>query len=55
VPFAFASFYPASGFLLKGAEFKLFSSFSPLVGLLVLGFGILLWRRGMRQYSGAGS
>jgi ABC-2 type transport system permease protein len=55
VPFAFASFYPAAGFLLKGADFKLFSLFSPLVGVLLLTFGILLWRRGMRQYSGAGS
>lgn len=55
VPFAFASFYPAAGFLLKGEEFRRYSLFAPLAGLIVLGIGIRLWRRGMRQYSGAGS
>lgn len=55
VPFAFAAFYPAVGFLEKGAPFNTLTLLSPLIGLLVLSVGMLVWRAGLRKYSGAGN
>ncbi len=55
IPFGFAAFYPAAGFLAKGADFRAYSYFSPLVGVLILAISALIWRSGIRHYSGAGS
>ncbi len=55
VPFGFAAFYPASGFLVNCEAFRTFSLFSPLAGIVCLGLGVLTWRAGLRRYSGAGT
>lgn len=55
IPFGFAAFYPAAHFLEKGQAFQTYSLLSPVVGLLLLGIGTLVWRAGIRHYSGAGN
>lgn len=55
IPFGFAAFYPASGFLARGESFSSYSIASPFVGLAALGIGALVWRAGIRHYSGAGN
>lgn len=55
IPFGFAAFYPAATFLEKGQAFRTYSLLSPLVGVLLLAFGWLVWRAGIRHYSGAGN
>jgi len=54
IPFAFASFYPTTHFLRRGA----FAPFVRLVPLVAASFFLLaltVWRRGVRNYSSTGS
>lgn len=53
LPYGFLAFYPAAG-LLRDA-FELVGLFTPLVGLVVFGLGLALWRWGLARYEGAGS
>ena len=55
IPFGFVAFYPATAFLEKGAVFHDLSSIVPLAGALLLAIGCLVWRVGVRRYSGAAS
>lgn len=55
IPFGFAAFYPASGFLQNTEAFRLFSLLAPVAGALCMVVGVSTWRMGLRQYSGAGS
>ena len=55
IPFGFVAFYPSAGFLEKGAAYNSFSQAVPLAGLAMLALGMLMWRLGLRAYSGAGS
>jgi ABC-2 type transport system permease protein len=54
VPFAFASFYPAS-LLLGRMEWAGLAIASPLVAVVSLFFASRLWEREVRRYSGTGS
>ncbi|MEI6233636.1 MAG: ABC-2 family transporter protein [Planctomycetota bacterium] len=55
IPFGFAAFYPASGFLENCESFRVYSLLSPVAGIVCLGIGILTWRAGLKRYSGAGT
>jgi len=55
IPFGFVAFYPASAFLKSGEAFRQFSVFVPVAGMALLVIGALVWRAGIRRYSGAGS
>ncbi|HLX63981.1 MAG TPA: ABC-2 family transporter protein [Planctomycetota bacterium] len=55
IPFGFAAFYPASGFLQNTEAFRYFSMLAPAAGALCMLIGITTWRQGIRQYSGAGT
>ncbi len=55
IPFGFAAFYPAVGFMLKSQAFAAYSTLSPVAGVVCLGIGVAVWRSGIRRYSGAGS
>lgn len=54
LPFAFVGFYPAS-FFLDQQEWKELALLTPVVGIMVLVFGIFCWNRGIRHYRGAGN
>ncbi len=54
LPFAWVAFYPASWFL-GSSEFSRLAWFTPLVGLVVFGGAVLIWRAGVRNYSSTGS
>ena len=54
LPFAWVAFYPAAWFL-GSEEFARWSFFTPLVGLVVFGGALLIWRRGVNNYASTGS
>jgi ABC-2 type transport system permease protein len=54
LPFAWVAFYPATWFV-GTPEFRRFSWFTPLVGLVVFALAYGIWKRGLRQYSSTGS
>lgn len=54
VPFAFASFYPATGFLGR-AEYRAYFSLVPVVATALFTLSIFVWNRGVRRYSSTGS
>ena len=54
IPFGFASFYPTVR-LLGRAEYRTVSLFVPVVAAAFLGLALLVWNRGVRQYSSTGS
>jgi ABC-2 type transport system permease protein len=54
IPFGFASFYPTTHFLHREA-FELFFRLVPLVGAGFFVFALLVWKRGVRNYSSTGS
>jgi ABC-2 type transport system permease protein len=55
IPFAFAAFYPAAGFLKNAEAFRTYSLLSPLAGVVCMAVGIGVWKLGKRRYSGAGT
>lgn len=55
IPFAFAAFYPAAGFLKNAEAFRTYSLLAPVAGAVCMAVGILIWKLGIRRYSGAGS
>jgi ABC-2 type transport system permease protein len=54
LPFAWVAYYPATWFV-GGADLKLVAALTPLVGLVVFGGAVLLWRRGVRNYTSTGT
>jgi ABC-2 type transport system permease protein len=54
IPFAFASFYPASHFL-RREEFTAFFYLVPLVALVFFTMACTVWRMGVRHYNSTGS
>jgi len=54
LPFAWVAFYPATWFL-GSPQFSRFAMFTPLVGIIVFGGAVLIWRAGARNYSSTGS
>jgi len=54
LPFAFVGFYPAT-FFLDRQEWREFALLTPVVGFIVLAFGVFCWNRGIRHYRGAGN
>jgi ABC-2 type transport system permease protein len=54
LPFAWVAFYPATWFV-GTPEFRRFSWFTPLVGLVVFALAYGIWKRGLRRYSSTGS
>lgn len=52
LPYAFIAFYPAAGLLRE--EYALIGWFTLPVGVLVFTIGLLVWRRGLARYEGAG-
>lgn len=54
LPFAWVAFYPSTWFL-DSPQFSRFAMFTPLVGIIVFGGAILIWRAGARNYSSTGS
>ena len=54
IPFAFASFYPASRFLRRG-EFSLFFYLVPVIAAIFLTLSMVVWRLGIRRYDSTGS
>ncbi len=54
LPFAWVAFFPATWFL-GSEEFSRFALLTPLVGLVVFGGSVLIWRRGVRNYASTGS
>lgn len=54
IPFAFASFYPST-VLLKHAEYQSYVLLLPVVTLVFLTGAILLWNRGVANYSSTGT
>jgi viologen exporter family transport system permease protein len=54
LPFAWVAFYPATWFL-GSPEFHRWALFTPLVGLIVFGGAIMIWRRGVSNYASTGS
>jgi len=54
LPFAWVAFYPASWFLGR-PEFHKVAMLTPLVGAVVMGGAVLIWRAGTRNYSSTGS
>lgn len=58
VPLAFTSYYPAAGLLgrLDTVPFTATLIYvTPLVGVIIFGFGLLVWHRGLRRYQSTGS
>jgi ABC-2 type transport system permease protein len=55
IPFGFVAFYPSAAFLEKGVAFRDLAHAVPLAGVALLLIGCLVWRRGVRRYSGAGN
>ncbi len=54
LPFAWVAFYPATWFI-GSPEFSRFAMLTPLVGLLVFGGAVMIWRAGTRNYTSTGS
>ncbi len=54
LPFAFVGFYPAAFFLRRDA-FLTMALLTPVVGGILMLFGIWIWNVGVRRYRGAGS
>jgi viologen exporter family transport system permease protein len=54
LPFAWVAFYPSTWFL-GSPEFSRWALFTPLVGLVVFGGAVLIWRAGVHNYSSTGS
>jgi ABC-2 type transport system permease protein len=54
LPFAWVAFYPAVYFV-GTEEFRRFSFFTPVVGVLTFGLAYAVWSRGLRQYTSTGS
>jgi len=54
IPFAFATFYPTTYFLRRSA-FSLYFHLVPLVAAVFLTLAILLWNRGVANYSSTGT
>ena len=54
LPFAWVAYYPATWFIGSG-DFELVAALTPLVGLLVFGGALLIWRRGVSNYTSTGS
>jgi len=52
LPFAFVSYYPAQYFY-RGQASRV-GLYTPAVALLVFGFALLVWRRGLKRYSSTG-
>lgn len=54
LPFAWVAFFPATWFL--GSEgYGQLALLTPLVGLIVFGGSVVIWQRGVRNYSSTGS
>jgi ABC-2 type transport system permease protein len=53
LPFAFVGFYP-SAYFIDPSRSEL-AWFTPVVGVVSLGFGLLAWNQGVKRYRGAGS
>jgi ABC-2 type transport system permease protein len=53
LPYGFLAFYPAAGLLRE--EFGAIGTFTPLVGVVVFLFGLMLWRVGLARYEGSGA
>ena len=54
LPFAWVAFYPAAWFV-GGEQFSRLAMFTPLVGLIVFGGALVIWGRGIRNYTSTGS
>ena len=54
VPFGFASFYPTAS-LLRPGTYGVYAWLIPLVTAVFLGLALLVWQRGVRNYSSTGS
>jgi ABC-2 type transport system permease protein len=54
VPYAMMGFYPAA-FLLRGDEYRSYGLLAPLMGFLLLGLSLLVWRASVRRYQSTGS
>ncbi|MCP4574252.1 MAG: hypothetical protein GY838_17970 [bacterium] len=54
LPFAWVAFYPASWFIGEGNLHSV-AALTPLVGLVVFSGAVLLWRRGVANYTSTGS
>lgn len=54
VPFGFASFYPTAA-LLRKETYRFYGLITPLVAAVFLTLAILVWNRGVRNYSSTGS
>lgn len=53
IPYAFASFYPASYFLHKGV--LIYSMLSPLIAIILWVIALRVWKFGITHYSSSGS
>ncbi len=54
LPFAWVAFYPATWFI-GSPEFSRWAFMTPVVGGLVFGGAVLIWRRGVANYASTGS
>lgn len=54
LPFAWVAFYPATWFL-GSPEFSRLALLTPVVGAVVFGGAVLVWRAGVHNYSSTGS
>lgn len=54
LPFAWVAYYPATWFV-GGDGFRPVAALTPLVGLIVFGGAVLIWSRGVRNYTSTGS
>jgi ABC-2 type transport system permease protein len=54
LPFAFVGVYPAMYFLHK-TNWQMWTFLTPVVGIVCMTIGLLVWNTGIRRYRGAGS
>jgi ABC-2 type transport system permease protein len=54
LPYAMMGFYPAA-FLLRGDEYRLYGLLAPLMGFILLGLSLSVWRWAIRRYQSTGS
>ncbi len=54
LPYAMAGFYPAA-YLLRRDEYKVYGLMAPLMGFILLGVALLIWRFAIRRYQSTGS
>jgi ABC-2 type transport system permease protein len=54
IPFAFASFYPSTLFLQRN-EYTVFFMLTPVVALVFVGFALILWNFGVKNYQSVGN